>query len=291
MRFAFVGCDRNLSVFDEFLAAGWEPVKVFSLPATDPLGRNQALFSIADIRKIKTQLRRFDVHDLEELAASGCEALVVGSYNFRIPDWQPYLRYAINFHPSPLPYGRGPYPIVNAILHGYQSWAVTCHKIDVNFDTGPILETEEFRLLETDTHESLSVKVQMASSRLARRIASHFEQSWNQAQAQDDGDYWPLFSLEQRTIFFTSSVSTIMRQLRAFGRLGCFARLGNHVVQVDAGYAWQESHPYPPGQPVHYTQKTIVLACADGYVAFSEWNAIPIPENTPVPAEQVECQV
>jgi methionyl-tRNA formyltransferase len=278
MRFAFAGCDRNIGVFDAFIAAGWEPIEIFSLPYSEPLGNNRALLSIAAERKIPANLTRLDTHSMQRLAQAGCAALIVGSYNFRIPDWRPYLRYAANFHPSPLPYGRGPYPIVNAILHGYQTWAVSCHKIDHHFDTGAILANENVPIDESDTHDSLNIKVQMATARLANRIASNFEESWAAASIQGEGDYWPLFTLEDRTIEFSSPVHKIKRQIRAFLHLGCFCRMGNHVMQIDSGYAWLEPHCHEAGTPVHRSEATIVLACADGYVAFDNWKILQMQE-------------
>lgn len=271
MRFAFAGCDRNLAVLDQFLAAGWEPVKIFSAPQIDALSSIQALSTLAAARHLPLELNRLNRHDLAWLAEQQCDALVIGSYNYLIPEWHRHLRYAINFHPSPLPHGRGPYPLVNAILQRHHEWAVSCHRIDHSFDTGAILDHEYFPLTDCDTHESLSLKIQMASGRLARRIAADLPAYWEAASIQEEGDYWPLFSLRERTIDFARSAEQIQLQLRAFGRLACFARFGDQVIRIDAGYAWRESHQEQPGTPVCQSGTTMVVACRDGYVAINEW--------------------
>ncbi len=37
MRFAFAGCDRNLKLFEMLMQAGWQPVKLFSVPEINHL--------------------------------------------------------------------------------------------------------------------------------------------------------------------------------------------------------------------------------------------------------------
>ncbi|MEF9440539.1 hypothetical protein OWT26_09925 [Burkholderia sp. 1A5] len=109
MRFAFAGFDRWRVVFDAFVAAGWEPVALYSIPVDNRLDFNSELVECADKLRIPVQLSRIDEDDLRWLAERQCEALIVAGYNWKIPAWQPYLRHAANFHPSPLPDGRGPY--------------------------------------------------------------------------------------------------------------------------------------------------------------------------------------
>ena len=54
------------------------------------------------------------------------------------------MPFAVNFHASPLPNARGPYPAFRAILEGRRSWGVTCHRLEHGFDAGDILAAEVF---------------------------------------------------------------------------------------------------------------------------------------------------
>jgi len=271
MRFAFAGCDRNLAIFEALLAAGWQPVKIFTVPEQEVMAYHSALLVFAESRQIPLQLLPLRYHDLLELEETACDILVVGSYNYKVPDWQDHLPYAINFHPSPLPIGRGPYPLVNAILHQHRHWAVTCHQIDANYDTGAIIADEQFAIDQFDTHESLNLKVQMAAGRLATRIGREFGALWSGAKIQSEGDYWPLFSTIDRTIDFADSVAHIRLQLQAFGRLECFATVNHSDVRVKSAYAWPEVHTYMIGEIVHEYASQIVIACKDGLVVFNDW--------------------
>ncbi|MFZ6862212.1 formyltransferase family protein [Undibacterium sp. Ji67W] len=271
MRFAFAGCDRNLKLFEMLMQAGWQPVKLFSVPEVNLLSSNKALVALAQLKKIPIQLSRVNEHELAALKDLSCDMLVVGSYNWRIPDWRDSLSFAINFHPAPLPLGRGPYPQVKAILDQHPRWAVTCHKIEHEFDTGAILDSENFTLDEYDTHESLSIKLQMAEGRLGLRVALNFMHLWQTANEQTEGEYWPLFKDEDRTLDVNQSAHIIKKQLRAFGFLECIAHVNQKRLFVKAGYAWEEPHTYQAGQVVQTSGLTLVIACKDGYIALTDW--------------------
>ncbi|MFI4939853.1 MAG: formyltransferase family protein [Burkholderiales bacterium] len=279
MRFAITGCDRYLNVFEEFLRAGWEPVKLFSVPATNLLDANSRITRMAERRGMDVQLSRMKEEDLRDLRDRGCEALIVASYNWRIGNWFPYFNYAVNFHPSPLPLARGPYPMVRAILEDRRSWAVTCHKLEPEFDSGDILDAESFDLHAQECHESLNLKLQMASGRLARRVAKNFSSLWEQAQPQGPGEYWPCFTVQERSVDFADPVEAILRRIRAFGSLECYAVANGEQIYIRRAIGWTEPHNNQPNTVAHVDNHTMVIAAKDGYIALLEWGLIPAPAS------------
>jgi methionyl-tRNA formyltransferase len=272
VRFAIAACDRYLGVFEELLQAGWEPVKLFSVPATTHLDTNRKVIELAQKYRINIQLSRMSERDLAELGEHGCETLMIASYNWRIGNWRPYLKHAVNFHPSPLPEARGPYPMTRAILERRASWAVTCHKIEPEFDAGDIVASETFSLAGQECHESLNLKLQMASARLARHVAGQFSTLWDQAKPQGAGSYWPYFTEEDRTIHFSNTVEDILVQVRAFGSLECIACINGVRINVRRVIGWTEAHDRIPCTVAHTNNQTIVVATLDGYVAIVEWS-------------------
>lgn len=44
----------------------------------------------------------------------------------------------VNFHCTPLPYGRGGHPIEGMILAGHESTVITAHRVTAQLDAGPI---------------------------------------------------------------------------------------------------------------------------------------------------------
>ncbi|HEX4327828.1 MAG TPA: formyltransferase family protein [Burkholderiales bacterium] len=274
MRFAITASDRYLGVLNALVQAGWQPLKLFAPPVDGRVHRNKAVIEAAQKLGIDIQLSRLTPADLEALAAQGCEALVVASYNWKIPDWRASLKYAVNLHASPLPEARGPYPAVQALLEGRRSWAVSCHKVEPAFDSGDLLAQESFALSEADSHESLDLKIQMASRRLATRVAGDFTALWDSARAQGTGSYWKHWRAEERKLDFSRGVEDVLRQVRAFGLIECTATVNKIDIFVRRAVGWTEAHDAKPGAMVHSDGATMVVAARDGYIGIVEWSLL-----------------
>jgi len=275
MRFAITATDRYLEVFKALVARGWTPLKVFTSAVDNRLHRNSALIEYAQHLKLDVQISRLTSEQLRELGDRGCETLVVASYPWRIGEWRPHLKYAVNVHPAPLPRGRGPYPAPAAILEEAATWGVCCHKLAHEFDSGDILHRIEFALSREEDHDSLDLKIQLAARRLAGELAEHFGAYWDAATPQgEDGSYYPLWSEADRRLDFTHSVAQILRRVRAFGPIECLAQLNNATLYVRRAVGWPETHAFPAGTVVHANALALVVAVADGYVGLTEWSLI-----------------
>ena len=275
MRFAITAVDRYLGVFDAFVAAGWTPLKLFTVPARSDQGNQQAVVAYAERNGAAIQLSRMTARDLAELRDRGCEALIVASYDWKVCDWRPYLKYAVNFHASPLPDGRGPYPVVRAILEDRAVWGVTCHQLSPEIDRGDMLAREEFPLQADECHESLDLKIQMAARRLASRVAGRFAQLWEQAEPQRGGGYWRKHAVAEHVIDFRNPTESVLRHVRAFGVNGSLACVDGVWFVVKRAVGWAEQHGHPPGRAVHVFNRSIVVAAGDGYVGLLDSERAP----------------
>jgi methionyl-tRNA formyltransferase len=274
MRFAITATDRYLGVFHALLERGWSAVKVFTTPVDGRLHHHGAVIALAQELGVPVQISRLTAEDISGLAAAGCEALIVASYRWRIPEWHGQLRYAVNFHPSPLPVGRGPYPVPAAILQQATHWGVSCHKLERDFDSGDLLQVHQFPLDAGEDHDSLDLKLQLAARRLAGDIAEHFVPYWDGAVPQGEGSYCPPWTLEDRRLDFEQTVAQILRRVRAFGRMECFADLNGARLFVRRAVGWQESHGARSGAIVHWNSLAMVVSAADGYIGLTEWSLI-----------------
>lgn len=79
-------------------------------------------------------------------------------------------RGCLNLHPAFLPYGRGAYPNVWAIVDRVPA-GVTLHYIDRGVDTGDIVSRSEVPVLPTDTGETLYRRLEEACVKL-------FDEAW-----------------------------------------------------------------------------------------------------------------
>ncbi len=276
MRFAIATYDRYLGVFEAFCHAGWIPLKLFTVPLRDPeFGDQRASIALAERMGASIQLSRLSQRDIADLGIAGCDVLIVAGYDWKIPDWNPLVKYAINFHPSPLPVGRGAYPLPRAILENHPFWGVTCHRLTAEIDAGEILATEHFPLRADECHESLDLRVQVSCKRLADRVARNFGGLWSAAAPQGDGTYWPRITLADKTMDFAKPIDDLLRHIRAYGRTGSVANVEGtwHVVKRAVG--WQEAHGRRPGAVVHTHARAVVVAAADGCLAILDSEVVP----------------
>jgi methionyl-tRNA formyltransferase len=274
MRFAITASDRYLGVFESFINAGWKPVKLFTVPEDNRTRHSKALVEYAQKLALDVQFSRLMESDLRDIAIKGCDILIVASYDWRIPDWNPYLKYAINFHPSLLPQDRGPYPSVQALLENKKAWGVTCHKISAEFDTGDILDQRKFPIAKDECHESLDLKTQMAAKQLASHVAANFTSLWDSAKPQGVGSYTKRWTNEDRTIDFAKTVDHILRITRAFGLIECIAKINDVTVFVRRVVGWTEAHEHAPGKLIHTDNLSMVVAAKDGYIGIIEWSLL-----------------
>jgi len=275
MRFAIAAIDRYLGVFEAFVKAGWTPLKLFTVPMKSDLANQQAVIAFAEANKAAIQLSRLNERDLADLREQGCEALIVASYDWKVCDWRPYLKYGINFHPSPLPEGRGPYPSVRAILENRNSWAVTCHRLAPEIDAGDILTMTSFPLQADECHESLDLKIQMATKQMAAKVAVQFIQLWDQAKPQGQGSYWKKYSIAAHIVDFNKPVDVVLRHIRAFGTTESLANVNNTWLIVKRAIGWTEKHGLKPGQVIHVYNQCVVVTALDGYVGLLDSNLAP----------------
>ncbi|MGO4573891.1 methionyl-tRNA formyltransferase [Microvirga sp. 2TAF3] len=273
MRFAFAGIDFLGDVFETFLSKGWEPVKLFSRPCDGIYDFNDVTVARARALRVPVQFTRLRQADLAHLKALRCEALVVAGYPWLIKDWETYLPYAINFHPSPLPVGRGPYPLFQAILDRVPDWGVSVHALDPTFDTGPILAQDRFTLDPDENHDRLLAKCQMAAKRIAAHLAEDLPRLWPQATPQGTGSYWPRMTQAQRTLDWTKGVGDVLRTIRAFGSIETFAQVNSRYIYVWEGSGWEEEHFHKPGTLVHRHRSHLVIATPDGFVQLTGWSS------------------
>lgn len=273
MRFAFAGIDFLSDVLDAFLSEGWTLVKLFTRPCDGVYDTNEAVTARARDLRAPIQLSRITAGDLARLNAAGCDALVVAGYPWLVRGWREQVPYGFNIHPSPLPIGRGPYPLFRAILSNQETWGVTAHVLDPSFDTGAILDCERFPLTPEETHDSLLAKCQMTSRRVSARLAKDLPSAWADARPQGEGSYWPRITEPERTIDWTGSVAEVMRVVRALGSIEAAATIAGRSVYIRAASGWTETHAYPPGTLVHAYRRHLVVAARDGFVQITGWRA------------------
>jgi methionyl-tRNA formyltransferase len=91
---------------------------------------------------------------------------------------------SINCHPSLLPRHRGPSPVAWSIRMGDDRYGVTWHRMDTEFDRGPILTQQATGADVEDTPSDIARRLNSIALRLLRSVI-------DRALARDPGDPQP----------------------------------------------------------------------------------------------------
>ncbi|MBQ9120755.1 MAG: hypothetical protein IJY12_00120 [Clostridia bacterium] len=221
MRVAFVGYDAFYSCLAA-LAENCTVLRIFTFPTDNVYEFNHRVIAYARTHRIPWTDQPITSLDLDALAAERCDFLFCSGYVYRIPNHST-LR-MVNLHPSPLPIGRGPWPMPITILHGDTESAVTVHKIVRELDAGDILLQHRFPIAEDETLESLMEKISTHSAEAVHVLTEQFDPLYENAVPQEKGEYWPEPTDGERTVRETMSPEQADRILRAFYGYGCFYR-------------------------------------------------------------------
>ena len=250
MKIAYAGFDLMYPAM-EALASKNELIKLFTCDVDDEYETNFRVIELAKKLDIPVTTKRITREDIDELLDMGCELLVSAGYYYRIPV-DKRLR-MVNIHPSLLPYGRGAWPMPLAILDGLTESGVTIHKTEEGFDTGDILLQERFDLDADETLYSFMGKVNYSLlPDMLDRLTSDFDDLWNNARPQGEGEYQPQPDPKDYIITPEDTVESANRILRAFFGFPCYYRDGKRVYELVSYMAYpgvgnEESLPLADG--------------------------------------------
>lgn len=246
MKIAYLGIDLLKPVLDALLAEGCEILKLFTCPVDNVTEFNTAVIGTARARGIPYTLDRVTAADLEELASRGCRLLVCAGYYYRTPVTDAFPM--VNFHPTPLPVGRGSWPMPRLILEGAGTGGVTAHLMAAEFDTGDILIRERFPLDRREDHRTYMEKVYAKVPAMVRALVRDLPDVLANAQPQGPGEYWPLPAEEDWTITPDMDAARADLILRAFYGYECVYRDGERKAELIGGrviYGDPAGRPFP----------------------------------------------
>jgi len=90
------------------------------------------------------------------------------TFPYKIPSslYQLPVKGFYNVHPGLLPAYRGPDPVFQQIRNKEKYAGVTIHKVDSDYDTGPVVISEQIKLEPDDTHGILNEKLSYTAAKL-----------------------------------------------------------------------------------------------------------------------------
>ena len=92
---------------------------------------------------------------------------------------------SVNNHPALLPRHRGPYPLAWTFREGDAAFGSTWHRMDAEFDTGPILAQSSVAVEDTDTW------IEDFGPRILQNTLAMLPRVFGRLEAEDPGDEQP----------------------------------------------------------------------------------------------------
>lgn len=204
------------------------------------------------------------------------DLILRGSFPWRIPAEVLHMpRFgAINGHPASLPRYRGPNSVGWALRNGEPELGMTVHRMDADFDTGPILAQGAVPIGDDDTAESIFSRLgPMIFTLFPAAIAKVLNGEPGEPQDEALASEAPLFEPADRYIDWTHSAREIHNLVRGWhGRnevpLGAFADLEGERFVIARTRLVHEPHRgvAAAGTVLHRDPEAgaLLVQCGDG---------------------------
>ena len=292
LKFVFMGTPIfALPAFDAMIAAGHEPLCVYSQPPR-PAGRGRAshnspMIEAAKARNVESRTPKTlkDIHETQSFLSLTPDVVVVAAYGLILPKEvleAPRLG-CINIHASLLPRWRGAAPIQRSIMARDRATGITIMLMDKGLDTGPILAQRKICIGSDDAgrlHDRLAkVCAEMIVETLEKIEAGNIRKI---PQPTSGATYAPRLSAEDERLDWHRPAIELECQVRALS-----PRPGAHFTF--SGERWKilsatvKSAP-PRTKPGCVLDDQLTVACAAGAIQPSK---VQRPGRRPMPTSEV----
>jgi len=206
--------------------------------------------------------------DYRSLIKNRLDAIIMAGWPYKIP-YELIISVKcpiINIHGSLLPRYRGPEPIIQMLLHNEKEGGVTLHKVDSNWDSGPICVQERFKIAETDNNRTLFFKAGRIGQKLLRKVIENIlhDDLVFVPQNESESSYYPKIKLENYVIDESKSINDVLQITRAFtGQYPLIGKSKNERYHIKEYKVVQA--PFPDCH---------VMPLKDGYIILEKFDVL-----------------
>ncbi|HEY7148296.1 MAG TPA: formyltransferase family protein [Gaiellaceae bacterium] len=142
---------------------------------------------------------------------------------------------SVNNHPALLPRHRGPYPLAWAFREGDPVFGSTWHRMDAEFDTGPILAQSSVPIEDTDTWiEDFGPRVLQNTFSMVPQVFKRLEAGDPGDPQTDEGASWAgPFEEDYAAVDWSQSARDIHNQVRAWRHMFGSAKVEGPIAELD----------------------------------------------------------
>jgi methionyl-tRNA formyltransferase len=189
----------------------------------------------------------------------------------------------VNVHPAPLPAYRGPDPTFWQFYNGEPDLGLTIHRMDGEFDTGPILAQGSTPIGPDDTPDDVFPRLfEIAPPLIIAALEKVIAGDPGKPQDHTRASYAPIPSMDDRRVDWSRTAQQIHNQIRACFGSGALAVVGGeerliHRARLAPGIATSGVNP---GDIILTTEAGALIQTGEG--------ALLIEEMTPIEASGTE---
>jgi len=139
----------------------------------------------------------------------------------------------VAFHPTLLPFGRGPAPIINTILSRLETSGVTMFYMDEGVDSGDIIGQQQFVVGKDDYAIDVYNNVIITGCLLVKKYLKRVEERTSPRRKQRQAHHFSAPTSNQ--IFINDDIETMYSKIRAFSYPydGAYFKKGNLKLIID----------------------------------------------------------
>jgi methionyl-tRNA formyltransferase len=210
---------------------------------------------------------------MQQILEAQCDFIFVADYQHKIPVDHIDIP-IVNCHQSLLPHGRGAVQLPY-LISTYQQYAgLTLHKVSSEFDQGDIILQTPIRVEDTDTIDTLLIKMYLEAPILLAEFMANFDGLYANAKPQGEGSYWPIPKVEKRVLDWQLNCEQLTRLMRQYASYGVYLKLDNQLYLVTSIQTKQTTLVPAPGNLVYENVNLLAISCADGFVVIDKKNLI-----------------
>ena len=270
MKIGYFGGDWHLGCLDIFKQHGHSISHIF---VNKKMHYNQLLRNYADENSIPLTTTKPTKKYLDQLTEEGMDCIFTVEYPWLIPEVAAHV-YTINVHPTLLPFGRGPTPIIWILKQYREQAGVTFHKLAKEFDKGDIIYQQPIDVDDDENWESLLMKLHLKIPVFLDQLLSNLSSLYNNSTQQGDGSYWPKISLKDRFVSWQGSIKEIDQLVNACGRFGVVVDIMGQVLLINNIKTSHIAHTHAIGELIREDDETYAVAVSDGVAILMKRNII-----------------
>lgn len=180
----------------------------------------------------------------------------------------------VNAHPSLLPLYRGPDPIFWQFMNGETQGGLTIHRMDEDFDTGPILVQRAIEISPDDDVDSYLIKLSTEGAPMIPEMLLAVASGMPGTPQPIEGtSYAPLRTNAERWLDWARSAAQLHNQVRSWGSQGAMATIDGQIYFVSHTRCVASTTSAQPGTVLEYHDTTLLVQTGKNALLIEEFKA------------------